>query len=99
MLELKVLFESNTSFPELPSLIFYLGEEVEYQYMQTWNHNIANYLNCDVHEFRRNLIFHFNGWTPDGVYGYYPRVYFAQRRDAENALQWIESIVIMNKLA
>jgi len=99
MLELKVLFEFNTNFPELPSLIFYLGEDVEYQYMQTWNRNIANYLHFDIQEFRKYLIFNFNGWTPDGAFGYYPRIYFACRKDAENALQWVESIALMNKLA
>ncbi len=84
-------------FPQLPSQIFYitLNEEPE---IEIWNRDIAGKLKIPELELKHYLVYHFNGWSPDGSFGYYPRVYFQNRNDAENALNWIEATRILAQM-
>lgn len=87
----EIISELNLSqFPQLPSQIFYIILTGEPE-IEVWNRDIARKLKMPELELKKYLVYNFNGWSPDGLFGYYPRVYFRSRLDAENALNWIEA--------
>ena len=100
-MKFEIISELNIfQFPQLPSQIFYIVEHKSHKVFgeESWNRDIARELKIPEADLKSHLFYDFNGWSPDGPFGYYPRVYFRTRRDAENALAWIESIQLMAQL-
>ena len=94
----KIISELNFfQFPQLPTQYFYIGENYNTT-LEVWNRDIAYKINMPAADLKKYLFYNFNGWSPDGPFGYYPRVYFKTRSDAEKALEWIESMQVLAQM-
>lgn len=90
---LEIISMKNNIIPHFGSIVYYISDR-----RNCTIYDIARQFDVEEILLREELIYVYNGFAPNGAYGFHPRIYFDNRNDVEKALHWLESLLVVQEL-